>query len=320
MGEFKTILKKQGGAELLKQGFKKKLLAVAGVELLILGWERKALEILRLILDYKSKKFFEKKYRKRIAEIEKKYDPTIVSEKSNKLWVCWFQGLENAPKIVKLCVQSLKNNLTDREIVLITKENIHEYVNFPQYIIEKWEKGQISNTHMTDLLRLELLLAYGGTWIDATVYCTSKRDEIPDYFFDSELFLMQTLKPGRDGASTFISSWYITSYTNNKVLWVTKELCYEYWQKNNYLVDYFLLHHFLCMVLENCQEEWEKIIPRDNSTPHILLLRLFEKYEQKTYQYVVEQSPFHKLSYKFSKEQKQLSHTFYQYLLSKYEG
>ena len=54
-------------------------------------------------------------------------------------------------------------------------------------VMEKWEKGIITHTHMTDLLRLELLIKYGGMWIDATVLCTAKEEEIPCYFFDSDL-------------------------------------------------------------------------------------------------------------------------------------
>ena len=34
------------------------------------------------------------------------------------------------------------------------------------------DSGQITKTHLSDLLRLELLIRYGGTWIDATVFCT----------------------------------------------------------------------------------------------------------------------------------------------------
>ena len=39
---------------------------------------------------------------------------------------------------------------------------------------------------MSDLLRLELLTKYGGTWVDATVYFSD--DNLPNFFFDSDLF------------------------------------------------------------------------------------------------------------------------------------
>lgn len=189
-----------------------------------------------------------------------------------------------------------------------------DYVKFPEFILEKWKAGQITHTHMTDLLRLELLIKYGGMWVDATVLCTSKREEIPDYFFDSDLFLYQILKPGRDGQAQPISSWLISAKTNNKVLMMARYLCYEYWKQNNEMVDYFLFHDFVMISLEQNEEDWKKIIPRDNAAPHMLLLRLFDKYDEDTWNAIKEQTPFHKLTYKFNKENEIIKDTYYQHL------
>lgn len=168
---------------------------------------------------------------------------------------------------------------------------------------------------MTDLLRLELLIKYGGTWIDSTVLCTSSIENIPEYYFNSDLFFYQTLKPGKDGQATVLSSWYLSASTNNKILMATRYLCYEYWKKNNDMVDYFLLHDFFQIVLEHYEDDWHKVVPVSNSTPHILLLRMFDKYDEKMFKYIERQTPFHKLSYKFTDEQKSLEETFYKWLV-----
>lgn len=223
--------------------------------------------------------------------------------------------MDEAPELVKKCYESLQINLRDREIILITSENLSDYVKFPDYIIEKWNQGIITHTHMTDLLRLELLITYGGTWIDSTVLCTRDIEEIPKYFFYSDLFFYQTLKPGRDGQATVLSSWYISASTNNKILMATRCLCYEYWKKNNEMVDYFLLHDFFQIVLEFYEEEWHNVVPVSNSAPHILLLRLFDKYDEKLFEYIKNQTPFHKLSYKFTDDQMLMDDTYYKYLL-----
>ena len=222
--------------------------------------------------------------------------------------------MDQAPGLVKKCFESLQRNLTDREIILITTDNMRDYVKFPEFILEKWRDGKITHTHMTDLLRLELLIKYGGMWIDATVLCTSRRENIPDYFFHSDLFFYQTLKPGRDGQAQPVSSWLISAKTNNKILEMARFLCYEYWKKNNEMVDYFLFHDFFMISLEHNEEDWKNVIPRDNAAPHILLLRLFDKYDAKIYKAIIEQSPFHKLSYKFSEEQMALEGTNYRKL------
>lgn len=307
----KETLKKQGGMNLLKQYWQGGAFFTAVGEFVLLGKSRTALEILRLSAQYKIKKSLEKKYKNEISEFQSSYIDDKVHETSNKVWVCWFQGLDNAPDLVKRCYKSLKDNLTDRDIVLITSENMCDYVDFPDYILEKWKAGQITHTHMTDLLRLELLIKYGGMWTDATVLCTSRREDIPDYFFNSDLFLYQILKPGRDGQAQPISSWLISAKTNNKILMMARYLCYEYWKKNSKMADYFLFHDFVVISLEHNEEDWKKIIPRDNAAPHMLLLRLFDKYDEKMWETIKEQTPFHKLTYKFDRRQTELPGTFF---------
>ena len=149
-------LKKQGGFKLLKQYWKGGSLFTAMIQFVALGKSRTALEILRLSTQLKTKQKLQKKYKKHLLRFDEKYDSNLEHKKSDKVWVCWFQGMENAPDVVKKCYESLKENLIGKEIILITSENMCEYVNMPEYIIDKWKNGQITNTHMTDLLRLEL--------------------------------------------------------------------------------------------------------------------------------------------------------------------
>lgn len=305
----KETFRKQGGMKLIRQYCKSGALWTGICEFLLLGKSRPALEILRLATGLKTKQHLLKKYQVALNSFQ--YDESCEHKSSNKIWFCWLQGIENAPKIVKTCYNSLKINLPNKEIIVLTSSNLSKYVTFPDYIERKWKQGIISNTHLTDLLRLELLTKFGGTWIDATVLCTEQEDKIPEYFFNSELFFYQCLKPGRDGHSTYMSSWYINAKSHNKILEATKYLCYEYWKRNDELIDYFLLHNFMSIVLDAYKDEWHKIIPRDNATPHELLLRMFDKYNEEMWQAIVKQTPFHKLSYKFKESNSKIDNTFY---------
>ena len=312
-------LKKQGGLKLIQNYIQNRVLFTAIVSFLSLGKSRTALEILRLSVQLKIKQKLSKKYLSELISFDKKYvSPSKDVKNSNIVWVCWFQGIENAPKLVKCCYNSLKENLSTKKIILITNDNMKDYVEFPEFIVAKWKKGIITNTHMTDLLRLELLSKYGGTWIDATVLCTQKEDEIPKYFFNSELFFFQSLKPGRDGKATYLSSWYLTAKAHNKIIDATKHLCYKYWKKNNKMVDYFLLHDFMSIVLDFYKDGWDNVIPRDNATPHELLLRIFEEYDKDMWEAIINQTPFHKLSYKFTDQDMNKENTNYTKIMSKY--
>ena len=315
MKKLNAIFQKQGGWKLIRKYWQSRVLSTAVMQFVMLGKSRTALEILRLSVQMKVKKKIKKRYYTTLVKFDQTYSQDLLNKSSNKVWVCWFQGLEHAPSIVKKCYESLKNNLVNREIILLTAENFLDYVQFPEYIIEKWHSGIITHAHMTDLLRLELLIKYGGTWIDATVFCSRKENEIPAFYFESDLFVYQCLKPGRDGHSYINSSWYMNAKSNNKVLMAVRHLCYEYWKSQNVLKDYFLLHCFMAIALEYFEEEWNNIIPICNSTPHILLLRLFEPYKDTVWDAVRDITPFHKLSYKFDESQNANEMTYYSRIL-----
>ena len=213
----KETFEKQGGMKLLKQYYCGGALFTAIGEFLLLGKSKTSLEILRNAASLKIKQKLEKKYLDKIEKIEKKYKEGSIAT-DRKVWICWFQGMENAPEVVKRCYASIKDNITDREVILLTENNYREYICFPQEIQAKIDSGIIKGAHMSDLLRLELLQQYGGTWIDATVFCSSKN--IPDYLLNSDLFLFQCLKPGRDGQSSIISNWFMTARPNQKFIFM----------------------------------------------------------------------------------------------------
>ena len=309
MGNALNILKKQGGSKLLKQYIINGTLLTAINQFLFLGKSNTALEILRLSTQLKLKQKLEKKYKKDLLSFEKIYNEETLHTSSNKIWFCWFQGIDKAPEIVKTCYESITKNIKDREIVLITSENINKWIEFPDYIQEKIDSGIISKAHYSDLVRLELLTTYGGTWIDSTVLCTN--ENIPTYMLDSELFMFQNLKPGKDGHAITISNWFITSKSNNKILCATKYLLYKYWKKNNKVNEYFIFHLFFQIVIEKYPELWNQVIPRNNSTPHILLLRFFETYNEDLFKAIKEETPFHKLSYKFDEKLFTKKNTYY---------
>jgi len=202
--------------------------------------------------------------------------------------------------------------MVGKEVIIISDDNWREYVDFPDYILEKVDNGIISRTHFSDLLRLELLLKYGGTWVDATVLCTGK---IPEYMTDSELFLFQNLKPGIDGQCTCISNWFITAQKNNIILKLTLELLYRYWRDYSNIIDYYIFHDMFQLAIEAYPNLWNKVAPFNNSTPHILLLRLFENYDIEMWKIIKEQTPIHKLTYKFSENQVSINGTYYSVII-----
>ena len=164
------------------------------------------------------------KYGRIIQEFKRSRSLRLEHKRSMIIWFCWLQGFEQAPPIVKACYNSLRQNLPDRKIKVIDNENWMEFVELPDYITRKWEKGRIPAALFSDLLRLELLIKYGGTWIDSTVLCTgvnenhnendnlSRIGELENkakQYLDADLFLFQYTTQGSIPVS--ISNWFITS-------------------------------------------------------------------------------------------------------------
>ena len=103
-----------------------------------------------------------KEYTPFIEDFKSKNIKSEKSKKSSIIWFCWFQGIENAPFIVKKCYESVLNNIKDRKIILITEKNYKEYISFPEYIQEKIDNKIIKGAHFSDLIRLELSFKIWG--------------------------------------------------------------------------------------------------------------------------------------------------------------
>ena len=315
MKDFRDKFRRAGGADTVRQYARAHVLGYALLQAALQGTSQKSLEIVRLSVNNRLLGKLRRKYRPYIEEYlrrEKEKEPGP-RRHARDIWILWLDGMERAPQVVQRCCRSVKECFPDRPVHILTEENYREYVTFPDFIQEKIDSGAITKTHMSDLLRLELLIRRGGTWLDATVFCSSPR--VPDYMTDSDLFVFQDLKPGRDGHCQRISSWMITACTNHPILRLTRALLYEYWRKNRKMEDYFLFHDFFELAIEAYPDEWNSVVPCSNSAPHILLLRLFEPCSGQVLEAVKAMTPFHKLTYKFEPEKAEIPGTYYKALM-----
>ena len=210
---------------------------------------------------------------------------------NNTIYWCWLQEKIDIP-ILNACLNSVIRNNKGNKIVVINKNNIHQYVHFPLYILNKLNNNSMSNTHFSDLLRLELLIKYGGTWIDATVLMTKYND----IFFRKDLFLFQTI--GKSPKK--FSSWFLTSEKDSPILKTTLDLLYEYWRTNYKLNDYFLLHYFLKISFNIYNKDFNKIVKFSRDNAHLMQKYLFKPFKNIIYNQIINKSPIHKLTYKFN--------------------
>ncbi len=255
-------------------------------------------------------KMLEKKYYYLIKD--RKIPNDFEYEKSDKVFGCWMQGYENAPLTIQNGYNSFKKFLPDRDIIFITEDNMSDYVNFPDYIIEKWKKGIISNTHFADLLRAELISKYGGIWCDYTAQCIG---DFPEYMTDSPLFVFNNINRGDE--TIVASSWYLSACKNNYIITAVRDMLLEYWKRENVAYHYLIYHMFFTMACKHFNEEWEKVTFASNINPHIIQWKEATKpFDMKRFNEIKAICPIQKLSNKMFLPE-DITGTFYDVLVNK---
>ncbi len=218
------------------------------------------------------------------------------------IWFCWLQGMENAPELVKVCLESLRASIRE-DIIVLNAQNYTDYVTLPEYVTRKYKKGIIPPALFSDMLRLELLIRYGGTWIDSTVWTSpkvgvkdSKCGQAWQKIQESELFIYRYFN--REGRVEGMSNWFIHAEAGNALLKDVRDMLYAYWHDYNCTVEYYIFHLFFSHVAKRYPEMIRKM-PKGNSY-HALWLRdhIDRPFDEKWWENLTANVPFHKLNYR----------------------
>ena len=219
--------------------------------------------------------------------------------------------------MVKACYNSL-TRLTGYSLIVIDEKNWREYIELPDYIIRRREKRQIPPAHFSDLLRLELLIKYGGTWIDSTVLCTGVNNDNENAnvnYLDTDLFMFQYTQPGSSEWGG-IGNWFISACTNNEVLMVLRDMLYAYWREHDCVLNYYLFHLFFGMLREVFPEQIAAMpyayAPRSLALVH----HWGERFDETKWKRLTERVCFHKLTYMKDKVPAKVEGTYYEYILN----
>lgn len=215
---------------------------------------------------------------------------------SDTVWVCWLQGMDNAPNIVKSCCQSLYRWIPSKKICVIDSTNLFDYVQLPTYVINKWKNGLISNTHFSDFVRLSVLTQFGGIWVDATVFMTGP---LPDYIEKSDFFVFQS---NEYDATKVGESWLIKANSHNRILQATLDLMNEYWIKEDKIRDYFIMFIFMKMASDKYSNDNKDMLKVPAALPLMMQKNMCIKFSKNLYREMCTACSVHKLTYKFKPE------------------
>ncbi len=237
------------------------------------------------------------------------YEDNISSKKSDYIWFCWLQGYEAMPDIVSKCYERVKKFHSDKKIIFIDSNSYSNYINIPNYIVDKWNKGLISHAHFSDIIRTSLLAEFGGTWIDSTTYLTSA---IPDYVFDGRMFMFDM---SNEDDMMIYNNWFIYTKKNNRVFIALRDYLYLFWKKENKVREYFIWHLFMRHIYNYYKKDFETIVYIPHECSHMLIRKLNDKYDEKYYKLTDSICPIQKLTYKNIDKKK--TNSFYYQLISR---
>ena len=234
-------------------------------------------------------------------EIFKKYENLDTRFNKNSelpIWVCWLQGEEKMPSIPKICLNNLRKNSNGHQVNVITFENYSEYVSIPNYIIDKVKTNKITFVHFTDILRICLLFERGGLWIDSTVLVTNK---IPDKIFNYPFYSIKTEKWGHFISECRWTLFFMASGSKDICFFgLLRELLFEYWKKEDRIIDYFLLDYFIVLSYEkiiDCRKMIDQI-PYNNPEVNKLESIMNDEFNPIEFSNVLNTTTFHKLTFK----------------------
>lgn len=210
--------------------------------------------------------YLEKQLKSVIAKYRSTDNIGFYSEKA-PIWVCWWAGIETAPKIVQQCVKSIFANSNNRDVYLITKDNYNQFVKVPDFFLEKLNSQKIGFAHFADYLRVSLLEKYGGLWLDATIFCSK---EIPDNIFEFPLYTLKS-KYCENTRYTSKYQWVtfcLGGWRGNIFYSFLKEAFEVYWSQNEYAIDYLFFDYIIDLARKNIPSIKKNMDKIPINTPH----------------------------------------------------
>lgn len=224
-----------------------------------------------------------RKHKYIIAFLDKHYgnfvpngDLSISSEKVIQdlpIWVFWYQGESSMPELIKLCYSSICKHSNGRKVILLTKDNLSSYLSMPSYIIDKVKNGNISFTHLSDLVRVSLLYEYGGTWMDATLFVNGPIDNKNM----NGIFGTIKIHPLSKGTISDYrwASFYLFSQPHSQAMKCFRDVMFAFWEENNTMLDYFFIDYTFELLYQK-NLSFKKIVDENSySNQHIYSLNTY---------------------------------------------
>lgn len=226
-----------------------------------------------------------------------KHVPKSTKAENAIIWLCWWDGENTLPPIVKMCIKSIVNHSARYKVIVLCKDNFQDHLDLPPLILEKFRTGVIPIQQFIDVLRIFLLQQEGGLWLDATMLASADIEEEP-------LASLFSLKHGHN--SDFVSNgrwavYCIGGEKNHALFRFVADAFIQYFRKYDVLIDYFLFDHFIDIAYQYIPSIKAEIdnIPLNNPKVTALQRKLNESFIQQDFDHILANTKLHKLNWRF---------------------
>lgn len=216
------------------------------------------------------------------------------------IWIYW-DNPNKMPLVVKQCVDSILLKNKNSKVNIISEENVNDFVEIPPIIRKKYKQGIISKTHFSDVVRVSLLLKYGGVWVDATLYMVHS---IPECIWKKQFY---TVTPKLETPYKVISHgrwavFFLACQPGSELMRLTLMMMIEYWNKYDELFDYLWIDYFWAYFQKRSGSIAKLFSSVPSNNLHCLDINLAQAYSENNLEALINRDDtlFYKLSYKFS--------------------
>ena len=155
------------------------------------------------------------------SRIEYSQTQKSVSIIPHDIWMLWDKGWHKAPVLQAMCLRSFRRHNQNFTIHALNLTEAEQLIGRRRYYSDSaWGRAPIQAK--SDIIRVELLWAYGGIWADATAYCNHPLldwigglvEQSTGGFFayerkDSEV---------NSGNSPWIASWFLVATKDSRII------------------------------------------------------------------------------------------------------
>ncbi len=220
-----------------------------------------------------------------------------VREVPATIWMFWNTGEETAPDIVRKSISTWRSFNPDHQVRVLDEAILASEFDIDYGAVASHYTVKLGEAGKSNILRMYLLLKFGGIWADATSFCMNPlsgwlHPQLPD----GDLFMFRLSETTADRQ---IANWFIAASPNDPILMDVMKNSVAYLTRRRLqplqlvvlnkinppedligrtstggplldfaeakgLAPYFLNHYFFNEAIARHPDQWGKVLPLTN--------------------------------------------------------